>query len=223
MAAIGVFSDSDGDIELFDAALRFLADRGARRFFFAGGKYADLDEWVKLKREQMRAQTDYSNKDFLADVTRFLSGQDQVDRPPAFGTAHEMARAIEELTRMKDRVLRTPEKGSLEYDAHPHKAMDMLGEVLCCVVHDKNELDKEDMTNAVILVHGKEVEPRVVQIGPRTFVTPGALKAGHTVGLLDVQDRQVAFSAFGLDGTALIDKQSLLVPGTISRTKISVK
>lgn len=225
MAAIGVFSDSDGDLALFDAALRFLADRGARRFFFAGNRYVDLDEWVKRKRDEMKAQTDYSDGDFLADVSRFLIGLDQVDRPAAFGTAHEIARAIEELTRMKDKVVRTPERGSLEYESRPRKAMDMLGDVICCVVYDKNDLHKEDMTNAAVLVHGKEGEPKVVQIGARVFVTPGRLKGGAqpTVGLIEQVERQLTFSAFTLDGEALIDKQSLLPAGTQSRSKISAK
>lgn len=223
MAAIGIFSDTGGDLEAFDRALKFLAARGARRFMFAGGKYDDLDEWVRWKREEVKAQSDYSNTDFLDDVSRFLIGLDQVDRPAAFGTAHEQVRAIEELTRLKDRVLRAPEKGSLAYENQSiaRKAMDLLGDTLCCVVYDKNDLDKEDMVNAVILVHGKEPEPKVVQIGPRTFITPGRVKGGKqpTVGLLDVADK-ITFSAFTLAGATIIDKQ---VISTGAKTKLSVK
>ncbi len=224
MVAIGVFSDSDGDLTAFDAALKFLASKGARRFLFAGGKFDDLDEWVKWKRAEVKAQSDYSGDDFLEDVQRYLIGLEQVDRPAAFGTAHEQVRAIEELTRMKDKILRAPEKGSLAYQdtAVPRKMMEMLGDALCCLVHDKNDLDKEDMLNAAVLVHGKDSEPKVVQIGPRTFITPGTLKGDKpTVGLIETQDRQVLFSAFTLDGTAVIDRQPISMGG--SKTKISVK
>ena len=41
MASIGVFSDSDGDLTAFDAALKLLASKGARRFLFAGGRFDD--------------------------------------------------------------------------------------------------------------------------------------------------------------------------------------
>lgn len=224
MAAIGIFSDSEGDLEAFDAALKLLAARGARRFLFAGGRYEDLDEWVKWKREEVRSKSDYSNHDFLEDVQRFLVGLDQLDRPAAFGTAYESIRAIEELTRMKDKILRAPEKGSLAYQdsAIPKKVMDLLGDTLCCVVHDKNDLNKEDMVNAVVLVHGKEPEPQVVQIGPRTFVSPGRLKGGKrpVVGLLEATDRALAFSAFTLEGKTVIDRQQLTVGG---KSKVSVK
>jgi hypothetical protein len=223
--AIGIFGDTEGDLELFDTALRFLSARGARRFLFAGGRYEDLDEWLRAKRDEMRAQADYSNGDFLVDVQRFLIGLDQLDRPAAFGTAWELARAIEEIMRMKDRVLRTPEKGSLQYQdsSVPRKAVDIVGDVICCVVHDKNDLDKEDMVNAAVLVHGKEPEPKVVQIGPRTFITPGRVKGGprSTVGLLEQVDKQLVFSAWSLsDGKTLIDKQPIV---TGARTKVSVK
>lgn len=224
MASIGVFSDSDGDLTAFDAALKLLASKGARRFLFAGGRFDDLDEWVKWKREEVKAQSDYSGGDFLEDVKRYLIGLEQLDRPAAFGTAHEQVRAIEELTRMKDKILRAPEKGSLAYQdtAVPRKVLEMLGDSLCCLVHDKNDLDKEDMINAVVLVHGKDAEPKVVQIGPRTFITPGRLKGQKpTVGLIETVDRQVVYSAFTLEGDAVINRQPIQTGS--GKTKISVK
>src|SRR5438132_956524 len=76
--AIGIFSDTAGDLKAFDAALKLLAKKGARRFLFAGGKYEDLDEWVKWKRDQAREQTDYSDMDFLTDLTNYLADGDQL-------------------------------------------------------------------------------------------------------------------------------------------------
>ena len=224
MVSIGVFSDSDGDLTAFDAALKLLAAKGARRFLFAGGKFADLDEWVKWKRAEVKAKSDYSSEDFLEDVRNYLIGLSQVDRPAAFGTAHEQVREIEELTQLKDKILRAPEKGSLAYadTAVPRKVLEMLGDSLCCLVHDKNDLDKEDMLNAIVLVHGKDPEPRVVKVGPRTFITPGRLTGKQpTVGLLEMVDRQVVFSAFTLDGKAVIDRMPIQIGG--GKTKISVK
>lgn len=221
--AIGIFSDTAGNLAAFDAALTLLAKKGAKRFLFAGGKYEDLDEWVKWKRDTAKASTDYTDLDFLADLTSHLSDGEQIDRPPAFGNAYELSRTAQELTRMSGKVLRTPEKGSLQYQdpSIPKKAVDMLGDVLCCLVHDKNDLDKEDMLNAVLLVHGNGAEPKVVQIGPRYFVTPGKVSgAKGTVGLLEM-DKQVKFSAFTLDDQVVIDGQVLTLGQ--AKTKLSVK
>lgn len=222
-AAIGIFSDSDGNLDALDAALRVLSGKGARRFLFAGGRYADLDDWVKWKRDEARAATDYTNLDFLEDISNYLAEHDQLDRPPAFGNAYELSRTNEELSRMAERVIRTPEKGSLQYQDPkcPKKAMDMLGDTLCCVVHDKNDLDKEDMLNAVLLVHGKEPDPKVVQIGPRYFLTPGTLKGDKpTVGMLEFVERNLKFSAFTLSGETVIEGQVIQVA---AKKKVSVK
>lgn len=225
MVAIGVFSDSEGDVQALDAALRFLAARGARRFLFAGGRFEDLDAWARWKRQEVRARADYSDADFLEDVRRYLVGLEQVERPPAFGVVHEQIREMEDLARMKDKVLRAPERGSLAYQdpSVPRKVVELLGDTLCCLVHDKNDLEKEDLINAVVLVHGKGPEPKVVQIGPRTFVTPGRLAGGPqgTVGILEVSERQAWFSAFTLEGTVVIDKQAIQLGA--GKTRVSVK
>lgn len=185
MTAIGVFSDSQGDLDAFDVAVHLLRGKGARRFIFPGGRYADVDAW--LERIRTAAEED------------------------------------EELTWLKDRFLRTPERGSPEYQSPEiaRKSMDMLGDVLCCVVHDRNDLDRDDMLNALVFVHGKDERPGVVQIGPRFFVTAGRVAGNDgTCGLFEVMDRTLQFSAFALDGRVVLEKQVLAVGG---RTKLSVK
>ncbi|MBX7101334.1 MAG: hypothetical protein K1X89_26690 [Myxococcaceae bacterium] len=226
MAAIGIFSDTGGDLEAFDAALKVLAEKGARRFLFAGGRFQDLDDWVQWKRDLAKAQSDYTDLDFLADVENHLAEREPLERPLAFGTAYELMRGAEETARLADRVIRTPEKGSLAYQDPkiPKKAVDMLGETLCCLVHDKNDLDKEDMLNAVLLVHGRESVPKVVQIGPRYFLTPGSVAKGTpaAVGLLELatEDKSMRYSAYALDGKALVEPQVLQV---VQKKKLSVK
>jgi predicted phosphodiesterase len=229
MAAIGVFSDSHGDLKAFDAAYELLKSKGARRFVFAGGRYSDLDEWVLWKKNAARGGRDYSDLDFLADVSAFLSDKEQVDRPPAFdekAPAPEPQRG-ENYDKVKDKFVRAPEKDSLAYrDPNiARKSVDMVGDVLCCVVYDKNDLDREDLLNASIFIHGKEGEPKVVQIGPRFFITPGKLTgaADQTVGLLETQEKKLVFSAFTLEGKAIFSGKVLVAGGGPPKTKLSVK
>ncbi len=217
---IGVFSDSHGDLDAFEAAYELLRAKGAKRFIFAGGRYSDLDEWILRRKQVARGGRSYSDADFLADVTNFLAAREQVERPSAFSTDDD----LDDLVRVKERFVRVPDKDSLQYldPAIAHKAMDMLGDTLCCVVHDKNDLTREDLLNSNVFVHGKEKEPKVVQIGPRFFVTPGKLTgaAEQTCGLIEVVERNLRFSAFRLDGRVLVDGHSLSVD---RRTKLSVK
>lgn len=219
---IGIFADSQGDLEAFAAAWRLLRDKGARRFIFAGGRYSDLDEWIQGEKDRLRGQSAYSDQDFLTDITNFLQAKEQLDRPPAFSEGDPVEE--ENLDKIKARFVRVPDKASLEYreDSVPRLAVDMLGDALCCIVHDKNDLTRDDLLNATVFIHGKGPEPKVVQIGPRFFVTPGMLTGpgAHTCALIWTDDRNLRFSAFRLDGKVVVDGQLLVLD---RRTKMSVK
>ncbi|MBX5480437.1 MAG: hypothetical protein IRZ16_01110 [Myxococcaceae bacterium] len=226
---IGLFSDSHGDLEAFDAAYELLRGKGARRFIFAGGRFNDLDEWVLMRKRRARGGRTYTDADFLADVTNFLCNQEQVARPPAFFDEAEDSGANgptrpEDFDKVKERFVRVPDKDSLQYrDASiPNKAVDMLGDALCTIVHDKNDLEREDLLNALVFIHGREPEPKVVQIGPRYFITPGKLTgaAEQTCGLIELVDRNLRFSAFRLDGKVLVDRHPVEL---VRKNKLSVK
>jgi hypothetical protein len=185
---IGLLADSRGDLEAFGAAYELLLHRGVERFFFAGGRYADLDDWITLKRR----------------------------------AASELAEA-QALLRLEDKFIRAPERDSPKY-ADPKvgkMALDMLGELLCCIVHDKNDLSREDLINATLFFHGNSDEPKVVQIGPRFFVTSGSLSGvkERTCALVRRANQRLLFSAHTLDGRTIFEDE-LSIP---KRAKVSLK
>lgn len=221
---IGILSDSHGDLAAFDAAYELLRAKGARRFLFAGGRYTDLDAWVLERREKARGGREYSDLDFLADVSQWLSSKDALPRPPAFGEVPSDFSAEEDRRLVLERFARVPERDCLQYmDPNvPRKMLDMVGDALCCLVYDKNDLTREDLLNATVFVHGKELEPNVVQIGPRFFVTPGRLAgaAEQTCGLLEKVEQTLRYTAFRLDGQVVLGPKELQIG---RGTKLSVK
>jgi hypothetical protein len=222
---LGLLSDSHGDLDAFEIAYELLRQRGAKRFIFLGGRYTDLDDWVFRMKDRARGGRSYSDSDFLTDISNFLKAKTAVQRGPAFGEAPPGEQAPPtDFERLKATFARTPERDCLHYrdPEIAKKAVEMLGDTLCCAVHDKNDLDRDDLLNATVFLHGKESEPKVVQIGPRYFVTPGRLAgaAEQTCGLLELDERSLRYSAFRLDGAVLIDRQLLSVE---RKTKLSVK
>ncbi len=99
----------------------------------------------------------------------------------------------------------------------------MIGTQLCCVVHDKNDLTKDDLLNASLFIHGKEPEPKVVQIGPRFFVTPGKLTgaAEQTCGLLELVDKSDPLQRVAARRAPVLPAQVLSAGA--AKTKLSVK
>jgi hypothetical protein len=222
---IGILSDSHGDLDAFDAAYELLRAKGAQRFVFLGGRYTDLDEWILARRERGRGGREYSGADFLEDVERWLAVADQKPRPRALMTDEEARKQQQEDPLLvRERFLRTPERDSLQYrdPTIPRKVLDMVGDTLCCLVHDKNDLERDDLINASLFLHGRESEPKLVQIGPRFFLSPGRLAgaAEQTCALLERVERDLRFSAWRLDGKAVLEPRVL---PRERRTKTSIK
>jgi len=218
-------SDSHGDLAAFDAAYELLRGKGAQRFMFLGGRYTDLDEWILDRRERSRGGREYSGADFIEDVAKWLAVTEQKPRPRSLSVNDDDLKALEEDPLLvRENFLRTPERDSLQYrdPAIPRKMLDMLGDTLCCLVHDKNDLSRDDLVNALVFIHGKESEPKLVQIGPRYFLTPGRLAgaAEQTCALLEREERNVRYTAFRLDGKVVVEPQLMLLD---RRSKLTIK
>jgi hypothetical protein len=82
---------------------------------------------------------------------------------------------------------------------------DLIGDKIACLVHDKADLQRENVETATFFLHGNSAEPNVVQIGSRFFVTPGSLAGVErpAFGLLTWEGQSMEFCAFGLDGGEL--------------------
>lgn len=220
---IGLLSDSHGDLDAFDAAYRLLRSKGAERFFFLGGRYADLEAWVTWRKQRSRGSREYSDADFLADIASFLGSQERAAIPkeaapkeaaPKDAFTDPSAGAEEEdAVQLRGRFVQTPERESLQYlDANvPRKLLEMVGDQLCCVVHHKNDLSRDDLMNATLFVHGASPEPKVVQIGPRFFATPGRLAgaAEQTCALVETGGKFPRFTAWRLDGKVVVNREPL--------------
>jgi hypothetical protein len=101
----------------------------------------------------------------------------------------------------------------------------MVDGLICCLVHDKGELSRDDIANATVIFHGNAGHPALLSIGPRFFVTPGHLRAldpdgrPPTVALLDVGPHElelIALSAFGEE----LGRERMGLP---TRGKVSVR
>jgi hypothetical protein len=74
------------------------------------------------------------------------------------------------------------------------RSVEMLGDRVAVLVHDKAMLDEEDIYSATFLVYGKSDEPLVKKIGPRWFLAPGRIGSagGGAIVLDDSADDVVA-------------------------------
>jgi hypothetical protein len=92
------------------------------------------------------------------------------------------------------------------------RSMEMVGDRVAVIVHDKSVLDEEDIFAANVLVFGKSAEPVVKKIGARWFVSPGHVGCvGGSIAVLDDEGEDIVASVYDLEGTCSM-RETLAAP-----------
>jgi predicted phosphodiesterase len=206
---IGLASDSHGNLDALEAALALFARAQVDRVFFLGGRVADVDAVLARRAGGSRdAPVPQTDGEFLSAVRGALARQTAAARDPLEG-----------------RIVRVASKACPEYESGkvPRKQMDLLDGLICCLVHDKAELIREDIENASVLFHGNSAAAGLVQIGTRCFVTPGHLRAAppdgrpRTFAIAEVTHRELVLTVFSDECVELRqDRVGLAVAGKMS-------
>lgn len=207
---IGLASDSLGNLAALGRALEVFARAGVERVFFLGGRYADVDAALARRRGSPGpAPVPGDDLEFLAAVESALEREAGRKADPLEGRVVRVA------------SLACPEirRGA------PTKLIEMVAGQICCLVHDKATLSREDIGNATLLFHGNASEAALVQIGPRFFVTPGHLRepapAGQpaTFAVLEVSPQELELVVHAAGGEEI----RRLRAGFGSRGKMTVR
>jgi hypothetical protein len=95
------------------------------------------------------------------------------------------------------------------------RTVEMFDGRVAVLLYDKALLDEEDILPAALLIFGKSDEPLVRQVGPRTFVSPGEIRAGKGGAALlsDAVAGEVGISIFEPGGT-LVASHQVVMPRT---------
>lgn len=193
---IGLASDCYGNVDDLARALeRFVAEK-VDKIFFLGGRYADVDAALgRMKERKGEATPEASGDEGFLTVFRVVLA------------AHAVG-PDEETERLRKKVIRVASRACPEYDAGtaPRKLMELVEGHVACLVHDKSELTRDDITNAPLLFHGNSAQAAVVQIGPRVFITPGHLRSPSpdgrpaTFAVVELDPRALTLVVYGTDG-----------------------
>lgn len=183
---LGLLGPAGGDLAALARAAEFLLN-GAKvgRAIYLGGDDA-LEETVAAWAES-------------------LVGPDPSDEgiwTRAFDVAaHGTAEQIDTFLRAERARLRLK---SLERLPHEElRSVEMFGDRVAILIHDKALLDEEDIYSASYLFYGKGDAPLIKSIGPRWFVTPGPVgSAGGGALVLDDADEAVVATLYDADGHA---------------------
>ncbi len=157
--------------------------------------------------------TDDALERVVASWAKRLVGEDPTDRGAwkraralvALGTPPEIDRFVAaQRTRLRLRALESlPQR--------IWRTMEMVGDRVAVLIHDKALLDQEDILSANLLVYGKSETPLVKKIGTRWFVTPGELAPQGGICVLDDTGDEIQLSLYDMTG-ALTKLETLAMP-----------
>jgi hypothetical protein len=98
------------------------------------------------------------------------------------------------------------------------RSAEMFGDRVAILVHDKANLDEEDIFAATFLVYGKSDQPLVKRIGPRWFVAPG--RVGEVGGCVVLDDSGVDVVASFHDSTGRLTLTETLVAVRVAKLSV---
>ncbi len=164
---IGLIGPADGNIALLREAAEFLlGDCGADEAVYLGADDAATTVVEGWAREVMAGPA--GEDAFLAEAA------DRAVRGDADALDELLARDAEVRRLSALRCLPPP----------PARAVEVIDEKVVLLVHDKSQLDEDDIANAFLVVYGRGKQAAVNRFGPRTFFTPGPL-SGSRVALIE--------------------------------------
>ncbi len=100
------------------------------------------------------------------------------------------------------------------------RSVEIFGDRVAVLIHDKAQLDEEDIFAAAFLCYGKSEGPLVKKIGQRWFLTPGPIgSAGGGAIVLDDSSDEVVASFYDAEGRP----GQTLTLSTLRAAKLSVQ
>lgn len=159
---IGLLGPADADAALLRKAAEFLLSAaGAEQAIYLGA-----DDSAELTYARWSADVMGES----ADEEQFLKRTLELSR------AGDPA----QITELLERDAAVHRLGALRrLPAAPARAVEMVDDKVVLFVHDKSQLDAEDIANAYLVVYGRSKAVALNHFGPRTFFSPGPLKLGQ--------------------------------------------
>jgi hypothetical protein len=200
---LGLLGPANGDlVGLARCAEFLLKDARVARVIYLGADIA-LEDMVALWAESLVGPNPSDEGVWKRALVAAAGGSpDQID---AFVRAERARLRLKSLERLPPEELRTVE---------------MFGDRVAVLIHDKALLDEEDIFSATFLVYGRSDGPLVKQIGPRWFLAPGPIGCpGGGAAALDDDGDDVIATLYDADG-----RPSLTETLTVRRVvKVSVQ
>jgi len=194
---LGLIGPADGDIKLLREAAEFLlGDCGVDQATYLG-----IDKTIRHVVDA-----------WSVEIMGGAAGEDAFLRAAAEIALTGDATGITTLLKRDQDVRRLSALRCLP--PPPARAVEVLDDKVMLFVHDKALLDEEDIANAFLVVYGRGKQLALNRFGPRTFFTPGPLKAGRVAVIEREKDGSLAIAQFNPQTGEPTGRETLFARGS---------
>lgn len=199
---IGLLGPADADATLVRKAAEFLlGPGGAEQAIYLGADDGAESAYAAWSADLMGEK---------ANEEQFLRRTLELSRTGAPAQIEELLRRDQAVRRLSA-LRRLP--------AAPARAVEMFEDKVVLFVHDKSQLDAEDIANAYLVVYGRSKAVALNHFGPRTFFSPGPLKLGQVAVLERDAEGNVVIVRVDFNSGEVLGRTALQAGG---RTKMVV-
>lgn len=181
---LGLLGPANGDVGALGRGAEFLLN-GVRvhRAIYLGNDGA-LDRAVGAWAKKLVGEDPTDDGAWKRAAETAIRGTPaEIDRFVAVERARLRLKALEAL----------PEQSS--------RTIEMVGDRVAILIHDKGQLEEEDILAANILLYGKSDAPLLRKVGPRWFLTPGPIgSSGGGLAVLDDEQDEVVATIYDASG-----------------------
>jgi hypothetical protein len=177
---LGLLGPAGGDVSALGRAAEFLLLKaGVSRAIYLGVD-GSLDRAVAIWARKLVGDDPSDEHAWKRAAEVALAGTpEQIDKLVGLERARLRLKALEALPEQVGRTI------------------EMLGDRVAVLIHDKALLDEEDILAANLLFYGKSDGPLIKKIGARWFVTPGPIGSeGGGIAVLDDEGEDITVSIF---------------------------
>ncbi len=200
---LGLLGPSQGNSAALGRAAEFIVNVAhVDRAVYLGDDGA-MDATVKSWAERLVGPDPTDSGSFKRAAALALGGApEEIDRFVVSERARLRLRALESLPRGGARTI------------------EMIGDRVAVLIHDKAHLDEEDIISANLLVFGKNPEPLVKKIGARWFISPGAMGCpGGGIAIIEDKDETIVAEIFDDHGKRTLSENLDVTRKTTTRVQ----
>jgi hypothetical protein len=199
---LGLLGPANGDLATLARTAEFLLN-GAKvtRAIYLGDDEA-LEETVGLWAESLVGND--PSDDGVWDRALAVAAGGTAEQIDAFLRGERARLRLKSLERLPPEQLRTVE---------------MFGDRVAVLIHDKGLLDEEDIYSATLLVYGRSDGPLIRKIGPRWFLTPGPI-GGTGCGALVLDDSTEEMTVTLYDADGRVARAEVLTGGRAAKMSV---